>query len=308
MNLGQKPKLAQLDDNQLNVTYDHLSEEYARAFSSEESRQRQHFKIVEVLNFDKGEAISTVNATFGRLSNNYFGTKTIYYSYEEHTKRTSITTLFNPKGKLVAVYESSELTAIRCGLMVAYAMEKIFKVDSRMKVGLIGAGKINSLTAIILHRLFGIRDFIILTRSGKAEYFDANVSNTPIGKKIWYKHSDARLEAMKPCSVIISATTNSTKSGMIGQRFVENIPLLITQDTGYLFSSSIRKSRYHYGDFPKQILAVKEIEFPYDEDMAIIPLVNLDSTPAIVSLYGTGVSDVAIAYSFYKILECGEKP
>jgi hypothetical protein len=95
---------------------------------------------------------------------------------------------------------------------------------------------------------------------------------------------------------------------MIGQRFVENIPLLITQDTGYLFSHSIRRSRYHYGDFPKQILAVKEIEFPYDEDMAIIPLTNLDKTPSIVSLYGTGVSDVAIAYSFYKTLECGEKP
>jgi hypothetical protein len=298
--MPSKPDAQNFTIDELDDVLTLLNVEYIAQFSDYKIRIQNPPKIVKVLGAEGAIPTKTCSVVYGYLSHNgFFGSKTVYSEdTPEGTKRQSVTNLFDPSGKLVAVYESSNLTVLRCGLMAVYTAEKMAPLEPKNVVGLIGLGKINLGILNLLYRMRGVRNFVVRpSRFAK--------SPGEINPRINIFVDDSNKEfsnAMRYTTFVSSATTNSEKTRLLSAGEVRGPGLLIAWDTGYMFGPSVRTERTHYSDYPEQLKLVKDIEFPWDFSFDPEPLINFNrnETPAIVSLYGIGMLDVLVAYAAFR--------
>jgi ornithine cyclodeaminase/alanine dehydrogenase-like protein (mu-crystallin family) len=294
---------------ELNIhsAYEFFEAEYRAAFTTWESRQLYNpSKLTQVMkkNVETNEPISSCSVMWGRLPiSGYFGTKTIYYSYDIPLKRSSRTVLFDSTGDVAGIYDANVLTAIRCGLLAILAIKQTGKVITKdSTVGLVGFGKINSMVGRVLKAYYNIAGYVI--RDPKCNAMSAEhwmPSNTR------FESLNTPSKLLKECDIIVTATTNSDLENALGLEDVTNggKRLIICLDLGWLLKNGLNPHISCCTDHPEQLIEHWKEEFPWDPvGMHLPPMVpgqcpKFDQTSTkqtIISyIYGIAVADIAIA-------------
>ena len=239
---------------------------------------------------------SFINVLVSRISNGYYGTKTIMCDMAGG-RTVSQTTLFNPGNDIVAVLDSAALTSTRCALMACLAADYFFDGDlSNKKIGLIGAGHINLKTAAALHDIFGVKEFLYKTRSGKLRVDLSNLS-----PNILFKRADS-FSDFSDCDAIFVATTETSKEAQasLGDFCPSKSRVLwVTQDTGCLLDQSFRLAVASFTDDVASLKSHWFECFPWDRfrepDLRPLHALKRHEGSAAVYLYGMGFSDIVMA-------------
>jgi hypothetical protein len=296
-----RPELRDLGDDTLARMYEDLKIN-SDHFYGPGRRIENPLKTTRYRGWEGCAPTESISVMYGETIDGFFGSKTISVrDTTEGTKRSSVTTLFDNDGSLLAVYESSHMTAIRCGLMAAMAMERC-GLQNCSEVGLIGFGKVNVHVMGVLRGLFGIRNFVVYGRKGTPylavtiiqDGLDVNITNRSLQEFIIDQE------------VVNSATTNSDRRNLLGREKFKNTKLILTWDTGYMIGDWTRRQN-HFSEYPEQLAAVKNIEFPFDESGLLFPraLTSLSEkdlnqeNPVTVSFYGIGLADIIVAKHAY---------
>lgn len=259
-------------------------------------------KVGVQLAYDKSgkSPTSFINVLVSRISNGYYGTKTIMCNMASG-RTVSKTILFNPQNEIVAALNSEQLTNRRCALMAVLSAENFFGEDHlrKAKVGLIGAGDINLSTAVALHDLFCITEFKFKTRSGKTKIDVSDLAKfTPV--ESFSDFSD--------CDVIFVATTETeeaAQASLASFSLEKDRVLFVTQDTGCLLNESFRLTIPSYTDDIGPLTEHWKECFPWDRfgpsDVRELKDLYRAEGHAAVYLYGMGFSDIVMACVAHEI-------
>jgi len=234
-----------------------------------------------------------VNVLSGKLSDGTIGSKTVYVNEYEGLLDAEIV-MKVPGIKHLKRLDAGFLTVFRSGLVAAYVLWKSKKLDK--KIGFIGGGKINLMTAQILS-MMGCTDFVLIGgryNVAKNEQWFSMVSDRKI---------ETGFEKLKDCEVLVACTNNNDKSDLIRIKHAPRAQMVIAQDGGYTLASEWRNRNLNLSDYPKQLVHHFREEFPYDRgrfknQVYQINLLRGDDNNIGVYLYGTIVADL-IAAKFY---------
>jgi hypothetical protein len=300
------PNITDFTQTDLNQMLKQIDEEYYCSFKSERCHAFNPLKTTAIHDLDSfGSPRKVTSMMWAKLPVSLCsGSKTVYYE-ETPTgmKRSSITCVFNANGDLLGAVESSQLTALRCGLLAVSAAERVMRLNKDTTVGLIGAGKINFGVANVLHKLRGVRRFIITSRNVKrTQDFMFDLAKACDPSHI-FKAGPTLDQFKQGMNVVSSATTNSDPKQMLSYRELRGPSLFLTFDTGFMLDETFRdgKRMLHFSDYPAQLDAVREIEFPYDQKWTTPkPLceLGLADRAACVSFYGIAMADIVCARYF----------
>lgn len=279
--------------------YPWMKREFALA-----TRETNPPKIEMPLAMSGVSSTAFLNAMTARISNGYYGAKVIMCDMQSGGGRTiSKTLLFSPANELVAELDSADLTAARCGIMAAIAVERAFAGEliaiPDIAVGLVGAGRLNTYAANALRKIHGI-DRFVLKGSPRQEA-------QSIGDKI--DGAISRTENYRDigmCDVVITATSETSREaqtapGDFGIRELRtNLPkLFISQDGGAILGEAFRWGQKSYSDDRISLLLHRSQCFPWDRAAhAFRPLTDMQGAErpfSVIYLYGMGFSDIVMA-------------
>lgn len=293
--LAYIPQQVEFDIKQ---AYEFFEREYEEAFQN--TLFRQEFnppKLTRILTTDtEGNPKASCSVMWARLPiAGYFGTKTIYYSYEKPVKRSARTVLFNSQGDIENIFDSENLTAIRCGLLTILAIKRTGLEFSSGIIGLVGYGKINQTVKKVLASYYPNLKFVIRDPSNQAiSYYD-----------LW-EDSTKPTELLNMCDVIVTATTSSDLSQTLTLKEVRNNhnQLVVCLDLGWAFRDSLEDPLVKTcTDHTEQLLEHWKEEFPWTSKIPChLPVMTKKDCPKfegneiIMSfIYGVAISDIAIA-------------
>lgn len=247
-----------------------------------------------------------LNVMCASLRDGHFGAKVIYVD-DRSRKGHSQITVFRPDGQIRGRLDGERITRFRCGLMAALTIRNFFGPDvplARLRVGFVGAGRINAQTADVLAEL-GMpgRNMVAMGRPTKPA---PDVENFPFG--CWGTNDPAELAA---CDVVISCTTNDDRPGayrvgdfQVGKR---RPYLFIAQDGGYALGPEFRRLP-SFCDHPEQVWRHAKpgdtYDFPWDVPDPASLTQDLNSgqfdvaawdTPVVVYLSGICLADLVAA-------------
>lgn len=203
----------------------------------------------------------------------YSGAKVITWD-EASGDSTAIVTLM--KDGQIHYSDYKHLTAVRCALVVAATVRKLFEDGATIRYGIVGYGKIGRTVDAVMRYLYNGSRVII--RSPRADP-RRNVND------------------LSDCDVVITAT--STREGDQPFEFnsLWNAKAYISLDGGFMLGKTFRELR-SYTDHTKQISNAFREEFPYDEwcptfgqFRAIWPR----DEPVGIYLHGVGSCDIITA-------------
>lgn len=247
--------------------------------------------------------IAFVNVMTAKLSNGIYGTKIVHV--DEATKKMSGRTLvFSAEGAVLKDLDSEAVTTNRCGLMATFAVEKFYgrgRSYKNLRVGFIGAGRINKLVLEYLHTILDIKDFVVKAHPSRPEKaFDFHELAKPVD----------HISDLSDCDVVITCTTSSEIEDTLDiESFYTDSgigpDLFISMDGGWLLDESFRAKALSFSDDSAQ-LALASHEFIWDEAK---PKIDRDlnhmfftkeysdatSKPAVAYLYGIATADVVTA-------------
>lgn len=223
--------------------------------------------------------------------------------------------VFDPAGGLVRCVDAEPVTALRCALMAALAIwchrclappaqstaSRDFTAWPLLRVGLIGTGRINAVTAAVLRvlgRYYGETE-VRLTVMGSPRNPTKNIEL--FGLNITQAQS---LADFAGCDVLITAT-NPYANEMISVDDLPAIPLIISQDCGYYLNETFRLTRPSFTDNAYQFCDHLYDEFARDSEEArlevlrgVMPFTDLsfyDAKNPVVYLFGIGLADIVTA-------------
>lgn len=189
------------------------------------------------------------------------------------------------------------ITPVRCGLMNCYVIE-LFCEEKPKKIGYIGNGRVNLANCKAITEIYGEHSIVI--RGSK--------NDRGKNKSLFEKYGEVQvddtegLELLNQCDVVISCTSETDKEDVI-QHGLEDVPLIISLDSGFLLGEEFRRNRVCFTDHEEQLASHYEDEFPYDEE--IYEHINLPTEPvkcdkAWVCLYGVAIADLVITRHYLK--------
>lgn len=231
-----------------------------------------------------------VNVLSGKLSDGTIGSKTVFV--DEYSGLLDAELVMKiPNAKTMVRMDAGFLTVFRSGLVAAYTVWRTGNLD--LKIGFIGGGKINLMTAKILS-LLGCRDFVLIG-GRKNVSKNESVFSTVTGVKF-----ETGFEKLKDCDVLIACTNNNDKADLISIKHAPKAKLVIAQDGGYTLASDWRLRNMNFSDYPAQIVNHFKEEFPYDRgrfknQVFQINLLRERDSNIGVYLYGTIVADLVAA-------------
>jgi len=275
--------------------YDRMVAEYRARFPS-----LQHPKKISVPVRCGAEGLieAYANVMFAILADGTFGSKTVLVDEPAGTL-SAVTTVFDKDGDLEGTVDSAALTATRCGLMTAFAIDQAFDCTDydKLIVGLVGVGRINIAVARMLNEILGVRRFML--KHGPSGKTRGNAILIP-GDTL--EASD--YHQLNMCDVVVSCTTNANRDTMmkLPDPAISETRLYIAHDGGWLFDESFRDRCLAYADHPQQIDAGHD--FPFDEFNPLVSTIfdlnalhgqACSGSPSIVYLSGMAMSDVIMA-------------
>lgn len=230
-----------------------------------------------------------VNVLCGQSSIGIVGSKTVYVNEAKGVLDSETVLRFPHENKLVKI-DSGYLTILRSGLFAAYAIRRAGYVDKR--IGLIGGGKINLMTAAFLSAM-GVREIVLI---GGRQRVDKNVQ---VFTKLTGLNVLTGVDCLRTCAVLISCTTNNEERDLILPEHAPNVGMVIAQDGGFTLSPKWRERFWRtYTDHPTQLANHWNEEFPYDTTGGGVlhPLHTLGRESYVgVYLYGTILADIIAA-------------
>lgn len=283
----------------LRKDFDDIKREYAR-FSDLHNPTKNTISVCP--SYSQDYYFTTM---MSRLSNGYFGAKTIHQN-ETESKIVSRTVVFNPQGDVVVDCDSSELSRYRCGVMAAIAYSKFFDVqpngrESQVSIGYLGFGRINRLTAQVFKELFGIYRLKVFKRNMVVDWgpelkdFEIQLCHP---REMW------DCKAIISCIPAPSYRTKDTSFDFATFSQSGQHPMLfITQDGGWTLNETFRQHTQTFLDHRALLPFHPQAWFPYDEDMSKILVSDMNNPrfsvhsgkPSAVYLYGIAMADVIIA-------------
>jgi hypothetical protein len=275
--------------------YDRMTAEYRARFPGSDHPKKIS---VPIRHGADGLIEAYVNSMFARLADGTFGAKTVYVDETAGTL-SAATTVFDGDGDLEGMVDSAALTADRCGLMTAFAIDQAFDCTdySKMILGLVGVGRINLAVARMLHEILGIRRFMLKHGpTGKTRGLGVLIPGDTLEASAYHQ--------LSMCDVVVSCTTNANRDTMmkLPDPAISETRLYIAHDGGWLFDESFREHCIAYADHPQQIDAAHD--FPFDEYNPLVSAIfdlnalhgqACSGSPAIVYLSGMAMSDVIMA-------------
>ncbi|MDX5370575.1 MAG: hypothetical protein LPL29_14490 [Alphaproteobacteria bacterium] len=290
-----------IDRLNIRALYNRVKEEYPAAFAFHDHPK----KISMPLSFypDGGPVCEFVNTMTARLRDGTFGTKTVYVN-EATGALSARTTVFGKHGDLIGTVRSDDLTALRCGLMTALAIELYMGgLPERMKVGLIGTGRINLMVARVLKELIPKVSFIA---KGSPRDPEKNLKEIPARLPFF-------LSEFGECDAVVSCTSSESEDEVLqieqfGLKRTSDRPMaFIAHDGGWIFGESFRQAFYNFSDHPEQML--KDDDFPFDRGryefndlnkLRTFGVVGPDG-PVNIYLSGMAYTDVIVAHELLKL-------
>jgi hypothetical protein len=232
-----------------------------------------------------------VNVLSGQLSDGTVGSKTVYVKEDEGLldaevvmKRTGI--------KRMTRMDASFLTIYRSALVAAYTLWRARRLNT--KIGFIGGGKINLMTAMLLSDL-GASDFVVLGGRHNTSKNEGCFS-IGTGKKIATGY-----ENLRDCETLVVCTNNVEQEHLISREIAPSVSFVVVQDNGYTLSEDWRRDWIAFSDYPAQLAAHFKDEFPFDRRgkfknrLFPINMVRGTTARAGVYLFGTIVADLVAA-------------
>ncbi|MBF0135316.1 MAG: hypothetical protein H7833_12145 [Magnetococcus sp. DMHC-1] len=254
----------------------------------------------------QGVPIVYLNQMMAVLSDGTFGSKLVFV--DEGTHRLGGRVVVYDKSFALLVDQDAEtITALRCGLMAALAMDRYFRCTPRLRrdltIGFIGTGRINQMTAWVLRTLWGCERFLI---RGSPTHINKHAALFPECAKV----ADG-IRDFSNCNVIVACTNNRSAEHLIETDAIHGPILFIAQDGGYLLGSSFRQRFPSFTDDMPQLSRSLQEEFPFDRtpvslvgDLnhpAFLEQGNQPATAVCVYLYGIALADVVTALFHLKI-------
>lgn len=283
----------------LDVAFRRLEHEYLNA-----DRLLNPPKVsIPIARSSDGLITSYFNMMSAVLTTGEFGGKLVFVN-EGANILTGRVVVFDKDGNLIVNCRADRLTAIRCGLMAALAIKLFFGSveNSRLRIGFVGMGRINSATLEVLHLLWGCDEFLI-KGSPHRPYPKPNVFLDGIS----YGHVvDAG--DLAACDVVISCTNLQNPSEALSADNFSggNVRLFIAQDGGWTLGPSFRRLYPSFCDSTPQILKNLSHEFPFDTPIPFAgsasdlremrhPTFRNEFDPACVYLTGMALADLSVA-------------
>lgn len=286
------------------VTLKNLLTEHYYALMRDDDRRATLFppkQLIAIANWGD-EDFSDVRtlSLLGNIPGGVSGGKIIHANETEEIQKAA-TVIFANGGHELVVVESSWLTNLRCGLMAAIAIERFLPdVGADMIVGLAGLGRINVLTARVLHDLWGVREFVVRgSRRNRAHNVDVLIDAIP-GVRVRCDDTP-QMEILACTDCVISCTTNNYPDDTARFEWLSNVPLFVAQDEGYFFGQSFRDALPFVSDHPEQHHSHWRDSFPWDEP-GERQIQNLAATTlpkgsqVVVYLLGIILADLIVAY------------
>lgn len=258
---------------------------------------------IDIGRYPDGTVSSYVNFMSAVLSDGHFGHKTVMVD-EKSGKLHGKVDLYEPFGDLISSRSSHAITGLRCGIMAAIAIEKFWngvRPLNDLKIGMIGAGSINSKTASVIAQLFGTRSFTVKNSErnpGKRLYVSKESGLfSDFGQIVVRDYAD-----FLDCDVIITATSIRPENETLSFDLFNDKKgrLFIAQDMGYFLDPSFRQRIPRFTDDAVQTNAHFKAEFPNDganlgfleiEDERFYAGAHRD---AAVYLYGICMADLVL--------------
>lgn len=232
-----------------------------------------------------------MNVLSGRLSTGLVGSKTIYVNEYDGIIDAEIV-MNSPGVKHLSRIDASFLTVYRSALTAAFVLHKTGRLDNW--IGFIGGGKINHMTALLLNKL-GASGFVLIGGRQNVEKNEGCFGKV-IGKKLLTGYDN-----LKKCDTLVVCTNNNKKENLITKKMAPKVSMVIAQDGGYTLAPDWRNDWTAFSDYPKQLVAHFDEEFPYDDRKKDKPIVlplgllKKNTYHIGVYLYGTIVADLVTA-------------
>lgn len=241
-----------------------------------------------------------------------FGTKIIRVD-ERTGGMTARTVVFDREGAVVANVDSVQLTRERCGLMAALAVDLFFgrAAAGKLRYGLVGTGRTNAATALILRSLFGVPAGHLLLKASPRNP-TKNLHLFPDGAVLV---RDAR--ELSGCDVVIECTTIRDRAEVLEiEDFVGedgSAPaLFVAQDGGWQLGRSFRAALPSFCDHLGQMNAhpTGDYDWPWDDEPVAIgrdmrsPDFRLSAQPGGAAAYlsGIAIADIVIAAELCRLM------
>lgn len=181
-------------------------------------------------------------------------------------------------GKIV-IDKVPKLTAFRCGLMALSSIYQTFSIGEKIKLGIIGYGKIGKEVERLSKELYDVKTIVLESPRKNADY-DPDV--------------------LSECDVIVTATTTRLEDKPLDYNPNWKSKLYISFDGGFILGPSFRTNLISKSDYPQQLINSFCDEFPFDDNLCHIYEFNATiEDPHCVYIYGTGISDL-IAMRIYE--------
>ena len=270
-------------------TYNRLKKEFIKIMQNKKTRlENNPRKQSFYRNVENGVVTSFTNVMFAKTDNGVIS-KTISLDDLDKTKDSEEIIYTNNNGN---IYKSSNcgLTILRCALMACLSIDLCIGFENVKTVGFIGNGKINLKTCEILSFLFGINNFIIRGRK-------CDISkNLGLFKRFGNVYIDDNYKKLNSCDVVICCTNSIDKNDVIENDVLKDVPLVISQDGGYIFGETFRKKRINYTDHIEQLNCHYLEEFPYDLKKHKLKMIVKEKRKRkkAVWLYGIALADAII--------------
>lgn len=278
--------------------YDRLKREYLAIVNGNGMRACNPPKVSFSMASADGVVTAITNSMSAQTENGVF-TKVI--SIDDISGKTNENIIYTDNDLNIYEFNNIGLTTLRCALMACLAVDLNMTITEKTKVGFIGNGKINRKTCEALRRLFGVNKFVIRgsakDRAKHQLYFEA------FGDvEVDYTES---LQILNSCDVVICCTNAYKREDLIPRKKLNKPKLFISQDSGYVLDESFRHKTKCYSDYPEQLSAHYQEEFPYDRKTYKLrgepPTFNqlrLDRKPSIkaksIYLYGLAIADAIV--------------
>ena len=211
-----------------------------------------------------------VNVLAGTLSDGTTGSKVIWY--DERTGRASSSiTICRPDG-VMATVEGATVTAIRCGLLAALALESVFEVGEVGRVGIRGYGRLGQ----------AIHDVLMDLTPHRIQ-------------PIYSPRQSAITPPLNAFDALITATSLRYDPPL------EFDPLARTRayiafDSALSLGPSFRERTITHSDHPEQLLAHWGDEFPGETPPVVHPLLEpVGEGPVSYYCFGVAVADLVVA-------------
>lgn len=231
---------------------------------------------------DYEEFVNVLTGRFGDM----VGTKMVYVNEREQKISAKLTYTDLSKKNEFTTLEFGNYTLLRSAISAAYAVQRGGCIGG--KVGFIGGGRINILTASILANL-GTTQFALIGGRKDSE------KNREVFEEITGCNFVTQFD---DCDVVVSCTTNDSREDLYSVIQAPRAILTIAQDGGFTLDETWRHKKFALlSDYPAQMNSHLADEFIFDKEMHLMgyDLTHLNKFYcAGVYLYGTIAADMAL--------------